>query len=552
MNNNDYAKLIQQIIPNAFSNIYIIDIMADLVMDYGFENDGFNCKATTPFTTFFSDLEQCIHPEDLKGYVDNISPNNLQDNMENGIDLIRYEYRRKLDNGNYDWYTNIIKLIEVDNRKVALVLVENINENIQLNDGNNNENIQQKQKILFDAVSNAIIKLNSVTNINQSNTNLEIKGISDYINNIVLELTSSFPELNEAITNNMIDSANQGTTRTLLVVDDDQMTCKLLAKTFEDSYKVVIANNGQDAIEILKNNFNPTNLERKERIVGMFLDLNMPVVDGFGVLDYMSSKNLLKKMPIIIISGDYDQATKDKAYMYPISDVLEKPFNVQVVKHRIKTFVKLYRANNSLNEMMLTQNQEIRNVIKTMIESYLYDNADDIHHVTNYMGIIARQLDADYQEYNFDNNRINIMLDAARYYNIGLYTLPHKMLKKKNFTLDEVEKIKRAPSVGVAMFEGALYRSTDSVFNHFTKDIIEYHQEHFDGTGYPHGLKANNIPTSAQIASIAIEYNELSKIMDEDSVVDAINKASGTKFNPKIVNSLKRCIDKLRAINANN
>ena len=90
----------------------------------------------------------------------------------------------------------------------------------------------------------------------------------------------------------------------------------------------------------------------------MFLDLNMPRVDGFGVLDYMSSKNLLQRMPVIIISGDYDQITKDRAYLYPIADMLEKPFNVQVVKHRIKNFIKLYKSNNSLNEIVLNQPQD--------------------------------------------------------------------------------------------------------------------------------------------------------------------------------------------------
>lgn len=550
MNNNEYIKYIEELIPTTFNNIYVIDMMSDLVLEYAYENKNFIEKNKLAFTNFYTELEKIIHPEDLNGYINSITINNLQEHLNKGNHYLRFDYRKKLATGEYNWFTNVVNLIDNNGQKAALVLVENVNENIEVDKPKApNENLEAKQKMLIDVVSNSIIKLNSVMNINAGSNNPEIKSMTDYVNNILIDLSNSVPEINEAVTANMIANTNQGTTKTLLVVDDDTVTCKLLTKTFEDLYKIVVANNGQEAIDILEKNNDITNLEEKDKIVGMFLDLNMPIVDGFGVLDYMSSKNLLSKMPVIIISGDYDQETKDRAYLYKIADVLEKPFNVQVVKHRIKTLVKLYKSNNSLNEIVLTQHQDIKNIIKTIVKSYLYDYANEIKRISSYTGIIARQLNEDYNGYNFDENRINKLMEAVKYYNIGLYTLPHKMFKKQNFTADEIKIIKSHPSIGLSIFDSVLYRNTDSIFNHFAKDIILYHEEKYDGTGYPTNLVGDKIPVAAQIASVAIEYNELLKTMNEESILNEIVKGSGTKFNPKVVESLKRAIEKIKQVN---
>jgi len=546
--NNNYENLIGRLIPTTFNNIYIIDMMSDLVMEYIFENNVFSCKNTIPFTTFYSDLELSIHQDDIKGYIDGITVSHLQDNLNKGVEHLRYEYRKKMENGEYDWHSNITKLLEVNQKQLVLVLVEDINENILVDNHNVLENDNVKIKNIFDTVAKAIIKLNGVMNINAGSHNLEIKSLTDYVNEVLVDLTNSFPELTKTLTENMINSTNQGTIKTLLVVDDDQMTCKLLTKTFEDTYKIIVANNGQEAIKILEDNNNPDSIGVTDKIVGMFLDLNMPVMDGFGVLEYMNSKDLLSKMPVIIISGDYDQETKERAYLYKIADVLEKPFNVQVVKHRIKTFVKLYKSNNSLNEVVLNQHQETKNVLRTIVKSYLYDHSNDVRRVSSYVNILARQVSNDYLKYRIDENRINKMTEAAKYYDIGLYTLPTKMFEKQDFTDDEVKIMKSHPHIGISIFNSVLYRTNDSFFNRYAKDIIEYHEEYYDGSGYPYGHKGDNLPITSQIAAVAINYNELLKVMNESSVLEEMIKGSGKKYNPKVIESLKKCIEEIKKV----
>ena len=149
----------------------------------------------------------------------------------------------------------------------------------------------------------------------------------------------------------MTDAGKQ----TVMIIDDDKMTCNLIKKVFEKKYDVVFAHNGREAIELLSSSNNGG-------ISCIFLDLIMPELDGFSVLDYLNDNNYLSKLPVIIISGNYDKETRARAYSYEIADMLEKPFNVQVVRHRIENLISLYRSSNSLNDILSQQHRELKNI----------------------------------------------------------------------------------------------------------------------------------------------------------------------------------------------
>jgi len=114
--------------------------------------------------------------------------------------------------------------------------------------------------------------------------------------------------------------------KTILVVDDSSIIRNFVKRIFSETYNVGAAENGEEAINIIKAN------KDNDFIEAILLDLNMPKVDGFAVLDYMKENDLLKKMPVSIISGDSSKETIDKAFTYQIVDMLEKPFNDQSIK----------------------------------------------------------------------------------------------------------------------------------------------------------------------------------------------------------------------------
>lgn len=122
--------------------------------------------------------------------------------------------------------------------------------------------------------------------------------------------------------------------KTILVVDDSSIIRNFVKRIFSDQYEVGTAMDGQEAIDIIKAN------KDNDFIETILLDLNMPRVDGFAVLDYMKENNLLSKFPVSIISGDSSKETIDRAFEYQIVDMLSKPFNEQSVKSVIeKTLV---------------------------------------------------------------------------------------------------------------------------------------------------------------------------------------------------------------------
>lgn len=114
--------------------------------------------------------------------------------------------------------------------------------------------------------------------------------------------------------------------KTILVVDDSNIVRNFVKRSFDDKYNVASAEDGEEAIKIIEAN------KENDMIEAILLDLNMPKVDGFGVLEYIKNNNLFKKMPVSIISGDSSKETIDKAFIYPIVDMLGKPFSDQNVK----------------------------------------------------------------------------------------------------------------------------------------------------------------------------------------------------------------------------
>lgn len=112
----------------------------------------------------------------------------------------------------------------------------------------------------------------------------------------------------------------------ILVVDDSNIIRNLLKKMFNDEYEIITADDGQEALDIISKN---------NDLFGVLLDLNMPNVNGFAVLDYFKQNSLFSKIPVAIITGDDSKETIEKAFTYTIVDVLSKPFNEMNVRRVI-------------------------------------------------------------------------------------------------------------------------------------------------------------------------------------------------------------------------
>lgn len=525
----EYKGIIDKLIVNNYEEILIINVFQDKIYRYQVRDNDFVCNKELSYMDYLRDCKNFIYQDDVDDYVDSLSLSKLEA-INNSVMI---NYRMKDGLGTYREYNNMIKLYDDNGEKIIVVFVSlstGNSVNYESNDSCKNS-LETKLNKIVDSVGLAILKIHNIMNNDSSYVTKK-----EYVDSILASLTSEFPEFNEVLNSNAMNLYNREKS-TIMIVDDDKMTCSLIKKIFDKDYEVVIKNNGEEAIEYLSNS-------GSVNISCIFLDLLMPVLDGFSVLDYLNSHNYLNMLPVIIISGNYDKDTRRRAYGYQIADMLEKPFNVQVVRHRIENLINLYRSSNSLNDMMLEQHRELKNVVNSLIVAYEMDNGRCMDLVKRLTRALTMQVSVMYPEYNINSNMIDKIANSACYFAIGNYTLPKSLLYKRGIYTEEERSIKKMGTLnGASIIKYVLSKENKEIDGKYCYEICKYCNERYDGNGYPEGLSGNSIPLSAQIASVAIEYcNLINSInpIDYDKVASLIIMESGRKFSPKIIESFKR------------
>ncbi len=540
-NNNSIFYLLQNFLLTRFLNAYIIDIISDKAFIYSYVNNSIVNKSNTTYSGFLTDLSNSLSSEDLNNLTANLSIQRLEECFYSGKKSVNLVINR----GGTDYLLDI-SLVNFNGNKLIMV-IENLFDSsmgLNINSGNYKNKEDIRMQSMIDNVSDSLLKIYNVFNSNRNNP--EVNNIGNYINTILSDITNSYPEFNRSFKENAISVSSMGRP-TLLIVDDDMITRNLLKKIFIDQYNIVMATNGEEAISILEDNSNRNMFESRDNIVGIFLDLVMPKMDGFGVLDYLNRNNYLSKIPVAIISGDYSKETRDRVYGYHIADMLEKPFNTEIIKHRVNNLVNLYKSSNSLNEMILNQYADLKNVIDTIISAYKYDYASNIEMIKRYSFIIGTDIMNNYGEYNLDEARVNLIAEASCYYDIGYYAIPRVIYSKdSNFTKEEADIVKNYPIIGSKIVKYGLKNMGNSAFTEYAYEITRYYHERYDGTGYPEGLRGDAIPISACIVALSALFNNFVRsYSNSEDIRDAICKLSGSKFNPRIIESFKRVFDKL-------
>lgn len=157
------------------------------------------------------------------------------------------------------------------------------------------------------------------------------KIVNDYFDDSVLENSPNqapSPAVVEAIQEEKVNED------IILVADDSEVIRIFVKKIFDAEYELAFATNGDEALNIIKEHM------EDNRIKAILLDLNMPVKDGFAVLDFLKENDLLSSMPVTIVSGDSSREAIDKAFTYNIVDMLSKPFNEAKIKEVVERTIE--------------------------------------------------------------------------------------------------------------------------------------------------------------------------------------------------------------------
>ena len=350
---------------------------------------------------------------------------------------------------------------------------------------------------------------------------------------------------------------------TVLIVDDILVNRILLEGLIESfGYQTVLAGNGSDALSIIKNN--PPDL--------ILLDVIMPSMNGYELLEYLKSDFHLKSIPVILISAMDHMDDIVKGIELGADDYLVKPFNVSMLKVRVTTCLEkkyqrdmeryyleeIKHAKDTLEERVHRQVEEITENQLGLIfgmckiaESFDDSTGEHLDRMREYCKVLAIEMQS-HSKYDgvIDDEFIDTLYKASPLHDIGKIAVPEVILKKPGkLSSIEFETMKHHSQKGAQALMDVYRECPSNDLLHMGAQIAGSHHEKWDGSGYPSGLKGNEIPLPARILALGDVYDALTssrcykEAFSHDESKRIILEGSGNHFDPDIVNAFLRIED---------
>ncbi len=335
---------------------------------------------------------------------------------------------------------------------------------------------------------------------------------------------------------------------TLLLVDDMGSSRAILRGIFEDNYNLLEAENGEQALLLLEQNHHC--------IAAMLLDVMMPVKTGYEVLEEMGQQGLLAEIPVIIITAEGSVEGEVRAFDLGAADIIVKPYDHFVVRHRVDNIVELFRHKWHLEELVEEQAEILRHsnevmvdALSALIEYRSVESGQHILRIRRFTKILLEDIARSFPEYRLTKRTIGIIASAAALHDIGKISIPDSILNKPGkLTKEEFEIMKGHSLTGCRMLE-SLAGMGNEEYLCYAHNICRYHHERWDGKGYPEGLKGDNIPICAQVVGLADAYDALTtqRVYKDaypcDRAMNMILNGECGAFSPKLLECFKNVCD---------
>lgn len=303
--------------------------------------------------------------------------------------------------------------------------------------------------------------------------------------------------------------------RQILIVDDEEVNREILKEMFKDEpYELLESEDGEDAVKKLQENHN---------IQLVLLDIIMPVMDGFGVLEFMHEKDMLGSIPVILITSEDALDSEDQAYAFGVADVIHKPFYPHIVKRRSKNIIELYQNKRNMEERLKEQEEELRaqekelrennnfmiEMLSSVVEARSAESGEHTRRIKYFTRIMLKYLTKYFPKYGITSEQVDLICRASTLHDVGKIGIPDAiLLKPGRLTPEEFEIMKSHTTIGCEILEKS-YKDHNNPFYRYSYDICRYHHERWDGRGYPDHLKGEEIPIYTQIVAIADVYDAL-------------------------------------------
>jgi putative two-component system response regulator len=346
---------------------------------------------------------------------------------------------------------------------------------------------------------------------------------------------------------------------TVLVVDDVDMNIMILEEILKDSYNTITAGNGVEALDVLHK------AEVLPKII--LLDVFMPEMNGYEMLEIMKADESLKRIPVIFITTSDSES---EALSAGAVDFTNKPFLPEIVKLRVKNQIELKNYSDSLEEMVAEKTAEatstLDNTLQAIANIIEYRNLESGSHVKRTQFFCKALIDYLISSSSVYADELrgmepDIIVKSMALHDVGKIGIPDKiLLKPGKLDPEEFEIMRTHTTVGKNIIEEMMraVKDKDSIYLKHCRDICYCHHERFDGKGYPRGLQGYDIPLAARIASLSDVYDALVCARVYKAAIsypDAINiivEGRGTQFDSVITDAVVGIQDPFQEISQNN
>ncbi|MFA6138067.1 MAG: two-component system response regulator [Sulfurimonas sp.] len=360
------------------------------------------------------------------------------------------------------------------------------------------------------------------------------------------------------------DSVDYIDRATILVVDDTLDNLTLMSGLLKDLYRVKVANSGEKALKYLENDTMPDLI---------LLDIMMPGLSGYDVIKELKSNHKTKDIPVIFLTAMSSMDDEKKGLEMGAVDYITKPISSPIVMARVKVHIEnkaaadfLKDQNNFLESEIQKRTREIsaiQNVtilaMASLAETRDSDTGNHIRRTQFYVIALAEKLKNHPRFTKFlSKQMIDTLFKSAPLHDIGKVGIPdHILLKPGKFTPEEFEIMKTHTTLGrdaIAHAEKQLGMEVE--FLQIAKEMAYFHQEKWDGSGYPTGIRGDDIPISARLMAVADVYDALisrriyKEGMPHEKAVSIIVEGKNTHFDSDVVDAFLVLQDEFLAIAA--
>lgn len=354
----------------------------------------------------------------------------------------------------------------------------------------------------------------------------------------------------------------------ILIVDDIFINREILKDILEEhGYECETACDGAEALEALN--------EKASAFGLVLLDIVMPGIDGFGVLEQMNSTGLISQLPVIVVTGEVTPEVEDKALALHASDYIRKPFDESIVLKRVGNIFELYSYKRSLEEKVAQKTEELRqsnevlqaqasqiklfneNIVDflgSVVEYRHTESGQHVKRVKAYSELLCRKVMELFPEAGLTSEAADRIARASVLHDLGKIAIPDSILLKPGRLTDEEYEFMKNHTVMGADLAMQVKGAWDDDFRDTAYEICRHHHERYDGRGYPDGLAGEDIPLSAQVVSIADVYDALVEdrvykdAFSHEEAIRMICEGECGEFSPRLIECVKAAADEFNQV----